>query len=341
MNPLTKKRLTRLTRLTTTILVATFVAAGALAQEDEERISRTFDVGANGELSLSNISGDIRVEATSGDVITVEAVKRLRGRADAELLDEVEVDISHVVVTNEDGVARDRVRVETRYPRDRHRGGDDRDRDRNHNHRRSGVSVSYRVSVPAGTEVEVGSVSGDVYVTGVEGETSVNSVSGEIQVTDTPSLVRAKSVSGDVEVRRARSDDDLEIASVSGEVTASDVEAEELDVSSVSGDVRLDSVACDEGEFDSVSGDIRYTGRITSGGQYEFKSHSGNVVITIGDEVGFELEANTFSGEVESDFAMQISSRGERGRNLSAVVGDGSAVIEATTFSGNVTLRKR
>lgn len=317
------------TRLTTTVLAATLVAAAAFAQNDGERISRTFEVGSNGELSLSNISGDIRVEATSGGEITVEAVKRMRGRADAELLEEVEVDISHTG---------DRVRVETRYPRDRNGG---RDHDHDHDHRGGGVSVSYRVSVPVSTEVEVRSVSGDVYVNGVEGETSVQSVSGEVQVTDTPSLVRAKSVSGDVEVQRARSDDDLEIASVSGEVTLSDVEAEELDVSSVSGDVSMDSVACDEGEFDSVSGNIHYTGRITDGGQYEFKSHSGNVIITIGDDVGFELEANTFSGAVESDFAMKVSARGERGRNLTAVVGDGSAVIEATTFSGNVILRKR
>ena len=313
------------TRFGTTLLAAIFVASTTFAQNNDERTTQSFDVGPDGEFSLSNISGDIRIEATSGDAITVEAVKRLRGRADAELLDEVRIDISHIG---------DRVRVETRYPRDgRHRRG------RDHGH--GGVSVEYRVTVPVGTEVKVGSVSGEVYVTGVEGETSVHSVSGEVRVADTPNLVRAKSVSGDVDVLNARSEDDLEIASVSGEVTVTDVEAEELDVSSVSGDVSMDDVACEEGEFDSVSGNIRYTGRIMGGGRYEFKSHSGDVIITIGDDVGFELEANTFSGDIESDFEMKVSSGDRHGQSISAVIGDGSAMIEATTFSGNVILRSR
>lgn len=322
------------TRFGTTLLATIFltsisfaqdVANATSAQKNDERTSQTFDVGPHGVFSLSNMSGNIRIEGTSGGEITVEAVKRVHGRADADLLDEVQIDISHMG---------DRVRVETRYPRDRHHR-------HRHDHGNGGVSVEYRVSVPAGTEVDVRSVSGDIYVTAVEGETSVDSVSGEVQISDTPNLVRAKSVSGDVKVQRARSEDDLEIASVSGEVTLTDVQAEELDVSSVSGDVRMDDVACEEGEFDSVSGNIRYTGRIAKGGRYEFKSHSGDVIITIGDDIGFELEASTFSGEIESDFAMRVSSGDRHGQSISAVVGDGSAMIDATTFSGNVILRKR
>ena len=322
------------TRFGTTLLAAIFVASITFAQnvanatfvqDNAERTTQSFDVGPDGEFTLSNISGNIRIEGMSGDKITVEAVKRLHGRADTDLLDEVRIDISHTG---------DRVRVETRYPSDRrHRRG--------HDHGHGGVSVGYRVTVPVGTEVQVRSVSGDVYVSGIDGETSVHSVSGKVQVSDTSNLVRAKSVSGDVEVRRARSEDNIEIASVSGEVTVTDVEAEELDVSSVSGDVLMDDVASEEGEFDSVSGNIHYTGRIMGGGRYEFKSHSGDIIITIGDDVGFEIEANTFSGEIESDFEMRVSSGGRHGQSISAVIGDGSAMIEATTFSGDVMLRKR
>ena len=311
------------TRFGTTVLAALFVASATFAQDDERRTSQSFDVGPDGEFSLSNISGDIRIEATSGAEITVEAVKRVHGRGNAHLLDEVQIDISHMG---------GRVRVDTRYPHERNHRGD-------HDHGNGGVSVEYRVRVPVGTEVEVDSVSGDVYVTGVEGETSVESVSGEVQVANTPNLVRATSVSGDVEVERARSEDDLEIASVSGDVRLEDVQAEELEVSSVSGDLRMDDVACEEGEFDTVSGNIRYTGRIAKGGRYEFKSHSGDVIITIGDDIGFELEAGTFSGEIESAFAMRVSSGGQHGQNINAVIGDGSAMIEATTFSGNIILR--
>jgi hypothetical protein len=65
------------------------------------------------------------------------------------------------------------------------------------------------------------------------------------------------------------------------------------------------------------------------------------VILTLGDDVGFELEASTFSGEIESDFALETTSRGKRGQRLSAVAGDGSAFIEASTFSGDVRLLRR
>ena len=315
------------TRFTTTLLIGALLTAGmSVAQDREERISRSFDIGPNGEFSLRNISGDISVSGTSGNQVTIEAVKRLHGRGDRDLLDSVEIDISH---------HGDRVRVETRYPRNTRRGGDD------HQHGHGGVSVDYRITVPVGTEVEIGSISGDVTLEGVEGETSVSSVSGEIEVSDVANLVQAKSVSGDVDVRNARSDDDVEIASVSGDVTIDSIEAEELSISSVSGEVRIRQVSCEQGEFESVSGDIRYTGRIVRGGRYEFTTHSGDVVITIGEDVGFELEASTFSGEIESEFPMTVTSSSKRRRSISAVVGNGSAVIEATTFSGDVEIRSR
>jgi DUF4097 and DUF4098 domain-containing protein YvlB len=165
-------------------------------------------------------------------------------------------------------------------------------------------------------------------------------VSGSVSATDVSDLAEAKSVSGDVTVRRARSSRDIEIASVSGSVDVDDIEARELDISSVSGDVILLAVSCERATLESVSGEIGYTGSIASSGRYEFQSHSGDVVITIGDDVGFTLEASTYSGDIESDLPLQSASSGRR-RRLSGTFGDGSAIIEAQTFSGDVRIRKR
>ena len=87
-------------KLLGTILLAVGLGAPSVShgQEREDRISRTIDVGPTGELSISNISGDISVEATSGGEIVIEAVKRLHGGADRTLLDEVKVDISHTSI---------------------------------------------------------------------------------------------------------------------------------------------------------------------------------------------------------------------------------------------------
>jgi DUF4097 and DUF4098 domain-containing protein YvlB len=224
----------------------------------------------------------------------------------------------------------DRVRVETRYT----------GRHGRHSHE-GGVSVSYRVRVPKGSEVELHSVSGDVTLLNVSGAASIESVSGDVSATDVASLIETKSVSGDVRVLRARSARDVEIGSVSGEVFVEDIEAEEVNVSSVSGNVTLDGVSCNRSALESVSGEIRYTGTIARGGRYNFQSHSGDVVITIGDDVGFQLEASTFSGEIESEMPLTTTSTDRKRRQLSGVSGDGSAIIEAQTFSGDVLIRKR
>jgi Toastrack DUF4097 len=306
--------------LTLTLTLTLGLSAEAAAQR-EERFNRTLDVGENAEFSLSNISGDILVEGATGTQIVIDAVKRLDGDADSDMLSSVDIDVSQMG---------NRVRVETRH----NRGGHGR-------HHGGGVSVSYRVKVPKGTEVDLQSVSGTVTLKGVGGDATAQSVSGDVSVSDTTSLSRAKSVSGDVEVSRARSGKGMEIESVSGNVTADQIETDELTVSSVSGDVSITSVSSKKASLESVSGNIRYTGRIASGGHYEFQSHSGDVVITIGDEVGFQLEASTFSGDIESQLPLKTTSMDSRRRNVQGVVGDGSAFIEATTFSGDVEIRRR
>jgi DUF4097 and DUF4098 domain-containing protein YvlB len=297
----------------------------ARQDEPEERFSRQFDIGAEGAFSLSNISGDIFIRSGSGNQVEVEAVKRVHGaRSDADTrrqLESVEIEVTH---------SENRLRVNTRYTDRDERGG----RDIN-------VSVDYRVTVPSGTEVTAKSVSGNVDVQGVRGELEVESVSGEVTVTDAAQLILAKSVSGNVEVASAGSETlALEISSVSGDVDSRSVRARELRLNSVSGDVDVSDASCERVELNTVSGDVRYTGSLAPSGRYEFKSHSGDVRITIPGDVGFELEAQSFSGEIESDFALTVHSL-RRQRNVSGTFGDGSAVINATTFSGDINIQKR
>jgi DUF4097 and DUF4098 domain-containing protein YvlB len=304
------------------ILHLLLFASNAAAQQ-EERFHQTLEVGPGAALSISNIAGDIQVDGSDGSSIVIDAVKSVEDEDDADLLDTVEVEVSQLG---------NRVRVSTEHTG---RGG------RRHGHGHGAVIVSYKVTVPRGTEVEIQSVSGGVHLAGVNGAANAQSVSGDVQVGDVSELVQAKSVSGSVLVQQARSSRRAEIESVSGDVEVRGIEASDLTVSSVSGDVRLLDVSSGRASLESVSGDLEYTGSIAASGRYDFQSHSGDVVITIGDQVGFELEASTFSGEIESDFTMSVSSRQHKGRSVEAVVGDGSAVIKASTFSGDIQLIRR
>ena len=99
----------------------------------------------------------------------------------------------------------------------------------------------------------------------------------------------------------------------------------------------------------SASRDIRSaatsstSGNLAKSGRYELNSHSGDVRLTLGSGTGFELEASSFSGSVHSDLPLKSSGDGDaedapgRRRSLHGVFGDGSAVLNVTTFSGSIT----
>ena len=46
--------------------------------DDQELFSKSFDIGPDGSLTLSNVSGDIQIRGSSGGQIEVRAVKEVR-----------------------------------------------------------------------------------------------------------------------------------------------------------------------------------------------------------------------------------------------------------------------
>ena len=117
---------------------------------------KTFNVGANGSLKLSNVAGDVRVTGGSGTEIRVEAKIHGKGSTDAEAraqFDSVKVDM------RQNG---SRVDVETTHER------------------HSRAWVDYTVVVPTGASIDVHSVSGDVQVSDVGGSVRAETVSGDV-----------------------------------------------------------------------------------------------------------------------------------------------------------------
>lgn len=321
--------------------------------EQVERFSRTVKVGRAGSLDVSNIAGDIIVSGTGKDEITIDATKRVRTRDETygkQMLQEVTIEVVERA---------GRLEVRTGYPR---------------RSRRVSVAVDYTIKVPPEASVTVKSISGDVRVTSVKGELRVESVSGSVHAGGANRLMLAKSVSGDVDISGASTDAELSASSVSGNLTAKNIKARSLDLGTVSGDVMLTEATCDRAHVRSVSGGIEYGGTLAKNGRYELNSHSGDVRLLVGENIGFELEASTFSGNVRSDLPLTLRtdrraeppgapprppapppppdtersrvvvrsrSHGGESRSIVGTYGDGSALIVIRTFSGNVVIAKR
>jgi DUF4097 and DUF4098 domain-containing protein YvlB len=300
-------------------------------EEQIDRQTKTVKIGAGGELTLANIAGDIVVTRANGAEATIEIVKTARARTveDAREL----LGLVTVSVTERSG----RADVKTVYPHD--------DEMRRNNRRNVNVSVAYTVSAPAGTRLTIGSVSGSIKVSDIKGDLSANSISGGVRIANAGRIAAAKSISGSVEILDTETDGAVDVQSISGGVVLRKVTARRVDVGSISGSVTVQDVQCDRIEAHSISGNVEFGGTLAKGGRYELNSHSGDVRIALSGGTGFEVEANSFSGSVRSDLALTL--QGDRGRDGSGrravrgVFGDGSAVLNVTTFSGNVVITRR
>jgi DUF4097 and DUF4098 domain-containing protein YvlB len=299
--------------------------------EQIDKVSQTIKVGDGAALDLSHLAGDIRVTGGGGSEIRIDATKRTRHRDPEQakkMLDALRVDIN-----NFNG----RVEVRTIYPRRGAWGNN------------VSASVDYVIAVPAGAAVALKSISGTISVTNVRGEVRAETVSGDVNITGTPNVAMAKTISGDVTARDIGTQTTLVLSTVSGSVIGTGLKVRALEAGSVSGDVRLAGSDVERLEARSVSGNIEFDAPLAKGGRYEFTSHSGNVRIVLTGNTGFELDADTFSGNVRSDVPVtlramgrQEQSRGERRSNraIRGSYGDASALLSIRSHSGSVVIAK-
>jgi len=300
-------------------------------EEQVDRQTRTLKLGPNGMLALANVAGDISVTRGNGPDTIVEIVKTARGRDvnDAkELLQLVEVE-----VTERAG----RADIRTNYPR-----GEEA---RRNNRRNINVSVSYAVTAPSGTRVTVESISGSIKVVDIKGDIAANTISGNVRISGAGRVNGAKSISGTIEIADAETDGALESSSVSGDVILRRVTARRLEAGTVSGNIKIEDVKSDRVSGKTTSGSVGFVGTLAKSGRYDLGSFSGDVRLILSGGTGFEIDANSFSGDIRSDFDIVTKGPVQAGRGrrtaLTGTFGDGSAILDLTTFSGSIVVTKR
>jgi DUF4097 and DUF4098 domain-containing protein YvlB len=305
------------------VFLVAFVAAPALAEQKfEDKFEKTVPLSKTGKLFLSNISGDVEILTWKDAQVKIEALKTSK----ASSLDKAKENAAKVTIDVTAGA--DLVSVETNYPKQSGGfwGGDS-----------INVSVDYKVWVPEAAGVELKSVSGDVTVAAIYGPAKVKCISGNVGLAGAGGA-EIDLVSGDLTMAKIAGD--AHVKAVSGNIDITGIKGS-VEVKCVSGDIKLLDVAdAQTVGAESVSGNITFTGGIKAGGRYEIKTHSGDVRMTIPAGSEFDLEANTFSGDIDTDFAITVSGKMSP-REVHGTVGKGGATIILKSFSGNVDLKKK
>jgi len=294
--------------------------------ESTEPFTRAFKVGKAAALMVANISGNIQVSPGSSDQIEVQALKRAWGpNAEQAKLRLGDATIEAFASGN---------RVELRVEHGTRTRRDGR-----------GIDIEFDIKVPGDTSVELRTVSGGIRVTNVKGEVRVQGISSNLALEGTPRLAAVKTVSGDITLTNAGADTQLSASTVSGDLLMQTLSAKSIDLNTISGDVRVSGWSGDRALIRSLSGNLDLQGSLARGGRYEIESHSGDVQISLPDQPGFEIDAQTFSGRVRVDFAIKSEGpirENDRGpRSIRGTYGDGSSSLRIQTFSGNLTVTRR
>lgn len=303
-------------------------------EEAVDKSSRTLKIGANGEIELSNLSGDIIINRGGGNTAQLEILETARGRTlqDAkEALGRVSVDVT------ERG---SRVQVSVNYPRHEDRGP----------RQNTNVSVQYTLTAPENTRISANTLSGDITVTDIKGDLNLVTISGDVTVTGAARVMSAQSTSGKVELVNLRSEVRVEAETVSGDVIIRQSQLPRAELGTVTGNIVITDVRADRIEADTLNGNIQFNTPLVRNGRYELSSHSGTITLLPTGDVGFGLEVDSFSGNIQAAVALKNQETedggfGRRGggrmRSISGTYGDGGATMEITTFSGRVVIGKK
>jgi DUF4097 and DUF4098 domain-containing protein YvlB len=142
-----------------------------------ETVVETRALDPGGVFTLENVNGRVTVTTWSEPRVKIEAEKAASSEA---RLRELRVEI--------DGEGH-RVDVRTRMPGGTWIFGG------------GGSRVQYRITLPEGAQVRVGTVNGGVEVTGVAGELRASTTNGSVEVTDAAGVVEASTVNGGIRAR--------------------------------------------------------------------------------------------------------------------------------------------
>ena len=292
-------------------------------QEQIATESHTLAIGPNGTLVLRNVAGDITVTAGTGRSATVEATRRSRGRTDADAklgLERVKIEVDH---------RGERATVTARYPEDERRPP-------------YAVSTSYVVTAPAGTMLTIATLAGNVSVKEIKGDVNGTVTSGNLTVAGSRVSV-LKTLSGNLTVTDGDAESAMELSTLNGIIRLERAKAKRLSISALSGDIVARDVETATATITNTSGDIEYAGTVAKGGRYEIRAHSGDVRVVV-PKGGFDVSARTFSGRITADAALGLQPTSQnlaRSSALKGTVGDGSASLDVSTFSGDVTISRK
>ena len=252
-------------------------------------------IGARGQLTINNVSGEVELRADDGDeVVVIAQTQSLRS------------DSLPIIVRKTDGSLT--IDVEKK-------GG---------SFAQFGTwfgladGVEFQVRVPRAAQVTINTVSAEIRSHFLAGDQSYKSVSGDVELNPDGGALRVVTVSGDIAVQ-ATGHAQLSVNSTSGDVRVGGAIIDRFDARTVSGDIDF-AAGFGVGPVhtvETVSGDLSIessTGVTVDVKKSMDMHHGGSRAMVAGDGAA-QVRFRTLSGDVRMRGASRIDDESGRGRH--------------------------
>jgi DUF4097 and DUF4098 domain-containing protein YvlB len=189
------------------------------------------------------------------------------------------------------------------------------------------LRADYEISVPAESELQVRSDSGNVTVDSVHGDMSFDTVAADLALQDVEGYLVVKSIGGSTTCTRC-----------SGR----------LDATSISGDFKLLQPTMDNVRVQTSSGNILFDGGFMNRGIYVLKNYSGTIEVRFSSTDSFDVRATSLYGNVINQapvvpdrHSMPAPRSSGLAKSLFGTMNDGRAKVELSSFNGTIKISKR
>jgi DUF4097 and DUF4098 domain-containing protein YvlB len=269
--------------------------AGLSAHAQGRRFERHFTVQGKPVVTVQNATGRIQVRAWDKQEVMIVGQ---RGSSN------VEVDTEQVG---------NRIEIATRVL--------------SANSNPDALRADYEISVPAESELQVRSDSGNVTVDSVHGDMSFDTVAADLALQDVEGYLVVKSIGGSTTCTRC-----------SGR----------MDATSISGDVKLLQPTMDNVRVQTSSGNILFDGSFMNRGIYVLKNYSGTIEVRFSSTDSFDVRATSLYGNVINQapvvpdrHSMPAPRSTGLAKSLFGTMNDGHAKVELSSFNGTIKISKR
>lgn len=196
-------------------------------------------------------------------------------------------------------------------------------------------SVDYQITAPAWMPLRVVGTFAFIDIEGAQSEVFAETTRGDVLVKGGTGAVTARSIEGDVIVEGASGritasalNENVRITRSSGDITAE----------SNNGDITMTDVRAQNIEAGTINGDISFAGAPADRGRYRFTTHNGNIGVDVPQGSNVSFNVRTYQGRFSSTLELQGPPRSEvrQGRRTTYTLGTGSAEMELESFGGAI-----